>query len=86
MAKKCTKTPVAERVMGGKLAEKVVRQVGNCKKGGSRHLLVAKKVSQSVVKKWLLLFIGFKRATPQTSFLQLLKWVFMSFLVAKKVP
>ena len=51
MAKTCTKTPVTERVVGGKLVEKVVRWVGNCKKGGSRLLPVAKKVSQSVVKK-----------------------------------
>ena len=69
MDKKCTKTPVTERVVGGKLAEKVVRRVGNCKKGGLRLLLVAKKVSQSVVKIVVTLVHRFQKGiTPDTPF------------------
>ena len=69
MVKTCTKTPVTERVVGGKLAEKVVRRVGNCKKGGSRLLLVAKKMTQSVVKKAVTLVHRFQKGiTPETAF------------------
>ena len=69
MAKTCTKTPITERVVGGKLAEEVVRRVGNCKKGGSRLLLVAKKVSQSVVKKVVTLVHRFQKGiAPDTPF------------------
>ena len=62
MAKTCTKTPVTEKVVGGKLAEKVVWRVGNCQKRiGSGLLLLAKKGTQSVVKRMVTLVHRFQK-------------------------